>query len=202
MEFDQLVETSIPWIIGVVFLISLALLSWAFRSWQLPTLAVILNGLVVSSAMGLLSLVWKISTGNSINSVTPVVIFAIVFGLSIDYMVLMASRMREEFTKSHKHVESITRGVSKTSRLVISAAIIMIGVFLSFMVAEISIVRELGLGLAMAVAIDALIVRPFLLPSTITLLGPKIWASAETKTRKQGGENIESGSGRSESMAF
>lgn len=202
MEFDQLVETSIPWIIGVVFLISLALLSWAFRSWQLPTLAVILNGLVVSSAMGLLSLVWKISTGNSINSVTPVVIFAIVFGLSIDYMVLMASRMREEFTKSHKHVESITRGVSKTSRLVISAAIIMIGVFLSFMVAEISIVRELGLGLAMAVAIDALIVRPFLLPSTITLLGPKNWASAETKTRKQGGENIESGSGRSESMAF
>lgn len=181
LEFDQLVETSIPWIISTVFLISLGLLSWTFRSWRLPILAVILNGVVVSSAMGLLSLIRKLSTGGSINSVTPVVIFAIVFGLSMDYMVLMATRMQEEFSKYQKHSDAIVMGVTKTSRLVISAAIIMIGVFLSFMIAQISIVRELGVGLAIAVAIDALIVRPFLLPAAVKLLGPRVWGSAKSK---------------------
>ena len=177
-DFDRLVESSIPWIIGAVILISLALLGWAFRSWRLPALAVVLNGLVVSAAMGLLSFIWKVVTGDSINSVTPIVIFAIVFGLSMDYMVLMASRMKEEFVKTTRHKHAIALGIIKTSRLVISAAIIMIGVFLSFMVAEISIVREIGLGLAIAVALDALIVRPLLLPSVLTLIGPSVWGGS------------------------
>ena len=181
-DFDRLVAESIPWIIGVVLAISLALLSWAFRSWRLPLVAVILNGLVVSAAMGLLSGLWRAFTGGSINSVTPIVIFAIVFGLSMDYMVLMASRMKEEFFAGANHTQAIALGVSKTSRLVISAAIIMIGVFLSFMVAEISIVRELGLGLAMAVAMDALIVRPLLLPAVLKLLGSRAWGSPRLTT--------------------
>ena len=163
-------------------LISLALLGWAFRSWRLPILAVALNGLVVSAAMGLLSFIWKAVTGDSINSVTPIVIFAIVFGLSMDYMVLMASRMKEEFVKTARHRHAIALGIAKTSRLVIFAAIIMIGVFLSFMVAEISIVREIGLGLAMAVAMDALIVRPLLLPSVLTLIGPSVWGGSPSIT--------------------
>lgn len=174
-DFDRLVESSIPWIIIAVILISLALLGWAFRSWRLPVLAVVLNGLVVSSAMGLLSLIWKASTGDSINSVTPILIFAIIFGLSMDYMVLMASRMKEEYVTTPHHKHAIALGSMKTSQLVIFAAIIMIGVFVSFMVAEISIVREIGLGLAMAVAMDALIVRPLLLPSILTLIGPSVW---------------------------
>lgn len=184
-DFDRLVEKSIPWIIGVVLAISLALLGWAFRSWRLPLLAVLLNGLVVSAAMGLLSGLWRVFTGESINSVTPIVIFAIVFGLSMDYMVLMASRMKEEFTAGADHTQTIALGVTKTSRLVISAAIIMIGVFLSFMVAEISIVRELGLGLAMAVAMDALIVRPLLLPSVLKLLGSRVWGSPRAEAVPQ-----------------
>lgn len=181
-DFDRLVESSIPWIIAAVVLISLALLGWAFRSWRLPVLAVALNGLVVSAAMGLLSFIWKAVTGDSINSVTPIVIFAIVFGLSMDYMVLMASRMKEEFVKTTRHRHAISLGIAKTSRLVIFAAIIMIGVFLSFMVAEISIVREIGLGLAMAVAMDALIVRPLLLPSVLTLIGPSVWGGSPSIT--------------------
>lgn len=181
-DFDRLVESSIPWIIAAVVLISLALLGWAFRSWRLPILAVALNGLVVSAAMGLLSFIWKAVTGDSINSVTPIVIFAIVFGLSMDYMVLMASRMKEEFVKTARHRHAIALGIAKTSRLVIFAAIIMIGVFLSFMVAEISIVREIGLGLAMAVAMDALIVRPLLLPSVLTLIGPSVWGGSPSIT--------------------
>ena len=176
-DFDSLVANTIPWIVAAVLLISLALLGWAFRSWRLPVLAVLLNALVVCAAMGLLSLLWRTTTGESINSVTPIVIFAIVFGLSMDYMVLMASRMKEEFNAGAGHTEAISLGVLKTSPLVISAAIIMIGVFLSFMVAEISIVRELGLGLAMAVAMDALIVRPLLLPAALTLIGPRVWGT-------------------------
>jgi len=114
------------------------------------------------------------------------VIFAIVFGLSMDYMVLMASRMKEEFINGAGHNRAITLGVSKTSRLVISAAIIMIGVFLSFMVAEISIVRELGLGLAMAVAMDALIVRPLLLPSVLSLMGLRTWGVSRANSTSAG----------------
>lgn len=186
-DFDRLVERSIPWIIGAVLVISLALLGWAFNSWRLPLLAVILNALVVSASMGMLSFIWRVLTGDSINSVTPIVIFAIVFGLSMDYMVLMASRMKEEFSAGATHVEAIALGVTKTSRLVISAAIIMIGVFLSFMVAEISIVRELGLGLAMAVALDALIVRPLLFPSVLRLIGSSVWGVPWAEPARQKG---------------
>ena len=165
---------------GFVLLISLLLLGWAFRSWRLATLAVVLNGLVVSAAMGCLSLLWKAVTGEAINSVTPIVVFAIVFGLSMDYMVLMASRMKEQFASGSTHRDAIAEGVAHTSRLIICAAIIMIGVFLSFMVAEISIIQELGLGLAMAVALDALIVRPILLPATLALLGEKVWGKTQS----------------------
>lgn len=176
-DFDALVTTSIPWILGAVVVVSLVLLGFAFRSWQLPLLAIAMNTMVVGSAMGMLSFGWQAVTGESVNSVTPVVIFAIVFGLSMDYMVLMALRMREEWRSGRGHEEAITIGLRRTSGLVISAAVIMIGVFLSFMVAEVSIVRELGLGLATAVALDALIVRPLLLPAALAVMGPGVWGS-------------------------
>ncbi|MEJ4098913.1 MMPL family transporter [Corynebacterium mastitidis] len=175
VEFDRLVENSIPWVVSIVAILSLVLLGWAFRSWFLPFLAVLLNALVVAAAIGLLSFLWRIFTGSPINSVTPLVIFAIVFGLSMDYMVLMAARMKEEWVRGRDHAMAIAVGVQKTSRLVISAAIIMIGVFLSFMVAKISIIQELGLGLAMAVALDALVVRPLLFPAILGIVGERVW---------------------------
>ncbi|MFZ2562459.1 MMPL family transporter [Corynebacterium variabile] len=178
-EFDELVEGSIPWVIGIVVIISLALLGWAFRSWVLPVLAVVLNALVVAAAIGLLSAGWKLITGDAINSVTPLVIFAIIFGLSMDYMVLMASRMKEERLAGKGHADAIAVGMRKTSGLVVSAAVIMIGVFLSFTIAKISIIQELGIGLAIAVALDALIVRPFLLPAVLALLGDAAWGKVD-----------------------
>lgn len=174
-DFDRLVTRSIPAIVAVVMLVSLLLLGAAFRSWLLPVVAVTLNAVVVAASMGLLSAGWRITTGAAVNSVTPVVIFAIVFGLSMDYMLLMASRMREEWRAGGGHRSAVAVGLRRTSGLVISAAVIMIGVFLSFTVAEISIVRELGIGLALAVAMDALVVRPFLLPAVLLLIGPRIW---------------------------
>lgn len=175
VEFDRLVENSIPWVVSIVAILSLVLLGGVFRSWFLPFLAVLLNALVVASAIGLLSFLWRIFTGSPINSVTPLVMFAIVFGLSMDYMVLMAARMKEEWVHGRDHAMAIAIGVQKTSRLVISAAIIMIGVFLSFMVAKISIIQELGLGLALAVALDALVVRPLLFPAILGIVGERVW---------------------------
>ena len=177
-EFDDLVTTSIPWVIGIVVIMSLALLGWTFHSWMLPILAVLLNALVVASAIGMLSMGWTSITGDAINSVTPLVVFAIVFGLSMDYMVLMASRMKEEWHAGRSHRAAISVGMRKTSGLVMSAAVIMIGVFLSFTIAKISIVQELGIGLAIAVALDALIVRPFLLPAILALIGHRVWGMA------------------------
>lgn len=174
-DFDLLVATSIPWIVGAVLVISVLLLGWTFRSRWLPLIAVALNALVVSAALGILTLLWRWWHSESINSVTPVLMFAIIFGLSMDYMVVMVSRMQEEYAHHPQHLTAISRGSAKTARLVLSAAIIMIGVFLSFLVAEVDIVQQLGIGLAIAVALDALIVRPFLMPATMAALGPRIW---------------------------
>ncbi len=174
-DFDLLVATSIPWIVGAVLVISVLLLGWTFRSRWLPLIAVALNALVVSAALGILTLLWRWWHSESINSVTPVLMFAIIFGLSMDYMVVMVSRMQEEYAHHPEHLTAISRGSAKTARLVLSAAIIMIGVFLSFLVAEVDIVQQLGIGLAIAVALDALIVRPFLMPATMAALGPRIW---------------------------
>ncbi|QCX27372.1 MMPL family transporter [Nocardioides jishulii] len=182
-DFDALVESSIPVILVAVLLLSLVLLGFAFRSALLPVVALGLNALVVLAALGLLTLVWQEVVGEPINSVTPILMFAIIFGLSMDYMVLMASRMKEEYVLGASHPLAIARGSERTSRLVSAAALIMIAVFMSFMVAEVSIVRQLGLGLAMAVVLDAGVVRPFLMPSTLFLLGPAVWGARRTSGR-------------------
>lgn len=182
-DFDRLVEKTILPIIATVALISLALLGRAFGSWRLSLLAVALNALVVAGALGALAWGWQGATGAPINSVTPLVIFAIIFGLSMDYMVLMVSRMKEERRAGASHERAIKIGLHRTSGLIISAALIMIGVFASFTVAEISIIRELGLGLALAVALDALIVRPFGLPAILTLAGERVWGREATGER-------------------
>ena len=174
-DFDDLVEKSVPWIVLSVAIVSLILLGFAFRSAWLPVIAIALNALVVAAAMGTLTFAWKAITGESINSVTPIVMFAIIFGLSMDYMVLMANRMKEEHMRLGNHRAAILEGSQRTARLVTSAAVIMIAVFLSFLVAKISIVRELGTGLAIAVFFDAFIVRSFLMPAVLAAVGDRVW---------------------------
>ncbi|HEY0889505.1 MAG TPA: MMPL family transporter [Nocardioides sp.] len=174
-DFDAMVTTSIPWIVLSVVVLTIALLGLAFRSVWIPILALGLNGLVVGASLGFLTALWKVVTDENINSVTPIVMFAIMFGLSMDYMVVMASRMKEAYVEYGDHDRAITEGGRRTAGLVTSAAVIMIAVFLSFLVAEISIVRQLGIGLAVAVFLDAAIIRPFLMPATLSLAGPRIW---------------------------
>lgn len=174
-DFDAVVSTSLPVIVLAVALATIVLLTRAFRSWRLPLLALALNAIVVATSLGILTLVFQDGLGVPINSVTPVLLFAIMFGLSMDYMVIMISRMREHYLAHGDHTAAIVEGLRRTAGLVNSAAIIMVAVFASFGTAQISVVRQLGLGLATAVILDAVVIRLILMPAALRLLGPKVW---------------------------
>jgi len=179
IDFDKVVVGSVPAILVLVALATLLLLSWAFRSWRLPLLALALNALVVSASLGVLTVVFQWMFNSPVNSVTPLLLFAIMFGLSMDYMVIMISRMRELYLAGHSHTEAVAGGLHRTAGLVNGAALIMVAVFASFGTAEISIVRQLGLGLATAVTLDAVVVRVLLMPAVLRVIGPKVWGRAE-----------------------
>jgi RND superfamily putative drug exporter len=176
VDFDKIVLHSAPVIIGVVSLATFVILTLAFGSLLLPLLALAFNVLVVAGSLGALTLIFQDGLNRSINSVTPLLLFAVMFGLSMDYMVIMISRVREaKFDDGLPHPEAVRYGLRQTAGLVNGAAIIMIAVFLAFLTAKISIVAELGAGLAIAVALDALIIPLALMPSTLLLIGDRVW---------------------------
>lgn len=186
-DFDRLVVHSVPLVVGSVALISFLILLLAFRSALLPLLALGFNVAVVSASLGFLALV----SGNhdhSINSVTPLMLFAVMFGLSMDYMVIMISRMREMYLGGVSHREAVLGGLARTAGLVNGAAAIMAAVFLSFTSAQISIVRELGISLAVAVILDAVVVRRLMMPTALLLIGDRLWGG---KSRRISGASAD-----------
>lgn len=191
VDFDRLVTRSIPLIVLVVALLTFVLLGFAFRSWVLPLISLVLNGLVVGASMGLLTLLSQDVLGRDINSVTPVLVFAVMFGLSMDYMVIMITRMREEFANTGDHLVAMSEGMRSTAGLVNSAAAIMIAVFVSFLSAKISVVQQLGVGLAIAVFLDAFIVRMFLLPAVLRLFSGKVWGLRHITAAPPGGQGVQ-----------
>jgi RND superfamily putative drug exporter len=174
-DFDNAVVKSFPVVIVAVALATFALLTFAFRSWRLPLLALALNALVVGSSLGILTLVFQGTLDTPINSVTPLLLFAIMFGISMDYMVIMISRMRENFLEEQDHDHAVTAGIKNTASQVNGAALIMVAVFVSFGSAKISVVQQLGLGLATAVILDALVIRLLVMPAALRILGPRVW---------------------------
>lgn len=146
----------------------------AFRSVLLPLLALAFNTLVVGGSLGFLALT-SADGDHVINSVAPLMLFAVMFGLSMDYMVVMISRMREEYLAGHEHRTAIMTGLARTAGLVNGAAVVMVAVFFAFLSAHISIVRELGVSLAAAVLLDALVIRRLVMPATLLLIGPRVW---------------------------
>jgi RND superfamily putative drug exporter len=173
-DFDDLVLRSAPLVVLSVALLSFLILLYAFRSVLLPLLALAFNIAVVGASLGFLALL----TGNadhSINSVTPLMLFAVMFGLSMDYMVIMISRMRETYLGGASHREAVLGGLARTAGLVNGAAAIMVAVFASFTSAQISIVRELGISLAAAVILDAVVIRRLVMPATLLLIGDRTW---------------------------
>lgn len=173
VDFDETIVGSIPAIAAIVLTLTFIMLALAWRSILLPLLALVFNLLVVGASVGLLTLVQRAISDVPLNSVTPILLFAVMFGLSMDYMVIIMSRMRELYRNGLDYEQAVLQGAARTRGMINSAAVIMIAVFLSFMTAQISIVREIGIGLAIAVALDAVVIRMLVMPSILRAIGSR-----------------------------
>ena len=183
-DVNTQLRDKLPLFIGVVVAISFLLLMMVFRSVVVPLKAAAMNLLSIGAAYGVLVAVFQWGWGSSliglegptpITSIIIVIMFPILFGLSMDYEVFLLSRIREEFVRTGDNVESVARGLAGTGRVITSAALIMIVVFLSFVASPVPSLKMLGLGLATAILVDATLVRMVLVPATMALLGNANW---------------------------
>ena len=175
LDFDETLIGALPTIALLVFVATFVLLVVAFRSVTLALLALAFNALVVGASLGALTLVQSATSDVPLNSVTPVLLFAVMFGLSMDYMVIIIARIAETVARGGDFGSAVGEGLRATRPMINSAALIMIVVFLAFMTGHISIVREIGLGLAIAVALDAVVIRTVVLPSVLRAIGPRVF---------------------------
>jgi putative drug exporter of the RND superfamily len=184
VDFTEKVAGRMLWLIGAVVLLAFILLTGAFRSLLIGVKAAILNLLSVGAAYGVIVAVFQWGWGSSlvgidekvpIPSFVPMLMFAIVFGLSMDYEVFLLSRVREAWTATEDSHRAVAIGIGATARVITTAAGIMIVVFLSFVLADDPTVKMLAVGMAVAVLIDASVVRMVLVPSVMTLLGDRAW---------------------------
>jgi RND superfamily putative drug exporter len=180
---DQLGDT-LPVFIGAVLVASFLLLMLVFRSVVVPLKAVLMNLLSIGAAYGVLVAVFQWGWGSSliglegptpITSLIIVIMFPILFGLSMDYEVFLISRIREEYDRIGDNTEAVARGMAGTGRVITSGALIMIAVVLAFVASPVPSLKMLGLGLATAVLVDATLVRMVLVPATMALLGRANW---------------------------
>ncbi len=183
-DFGNAVSEKLPLFIGVVVLLSALLLTIVFRSVLVPLKAMVMNLLSIGAAFGLIVAVFQWGWGASLIGVDstgpiisffPVFLFAIIFGLSMDYEVFLMSRIHEEWEHGKDATAAVTRGLALTGRVITAAAAIMITVFLSFMIGDNRIIKLFGLGLASAVFIDAVIIRSVLVPAVMQLFGARAW---------------------------
>jgi RND superfamily putative drug exporter len=183
-DFNDALISHVPYVFGFVMLAAFLLLLVVFRSLVIPIKAILLNLLSVGAAYGVMVLVFQKGLGESllgfhsngaIEAWIPAFLFVILFGLSMDYHVFILSRVREAFDSGMDTGDAVAHGVKSTAGTVSSAAIVMVAVFAIFAtMADISM-KELGVGLSVAVLIDATIIRGVLLPATMKLLGDRNW---------------------------
>jgi uncharacterized membrane protein YdfJ with MMPL/SSD domain len=183
-DFASQLTSRLPLIFAFVFALAFALLLVTFRSIVIPIKAIILNLLSIGAAYGVLVLVFQdgrlesLLGFTSIGGVTnwlPLFLFVVLFGLSMDYHVFILSRVRELYDRGMSTDEAVKQGISTTAGTVTSAAAVMVGVFAVFLTLSFLDFKELGLGLAVAVLIDATIIRGVLLPASMKLLGDWNW---------------------------
>jgi RND superfamily putative drug exporter len=170
----------LPYFFGIVIGLSFLLLAMAFRSVLIPFKAALMNLLSIGATFGLLVAFFEwgwlgIAQEGPIESFLPMMLFAILFGLSMDYEMFLLSRIREDYVRTGDTGDAVAHGLSATARVIAAAAAIMVAVFLSFGLSSERSTREFGLGLAIAVFIDATVVRLVLVPSTMELLGRWNW---------------------------
>ena len=183
-DMSDQVKDRLPLFIAAVVLMSFLLLVVLFRSVLVPLKAALLNLLSIGAAYGVLVMVFQWGWGKDliglestvpIISFIPMFMFAVLFGLSMDYEVFLLSRVREEYNASGDNEASVIRGISSTARVITSAALIMISVFLGFVLGADPLTKMMGLGLATAIFLDATVVRMVLVPATMKLLGNANW---------------------------
>ena len=183
-DMGERVTDLLPWFIAAVILLSFVLLMLVFRSILVPLKAAILNLLSIGAAYGVLVAVFQWGWGAGliglestvpIVSFMPMFMFAILFGLSMDYEVFLLSRVREEYLLTGDNERSVIHGIASTARVITSAALIMISVFLGFVLGDDPAIKMMGLGLATAIFVDATIVRLILVPATMKLMGDANW---------------------------
>jgi RND superfamily putative drug exporter len=182
-DFLDLVYRWFRWLLVAVLAATFVLLMRAFRSIALPVKAIALNLLSIGAAFGLLVLVFQRGGGewagltpyDQVEGWIPVFLFAMLFGLSMDYEVFLVSRMREEWDRGATNEDAVVLGLTRTGRLVTAAGLIMFAAFMGFVAGTLVGLQQFGLGLAAAILIDVTIVRALLVPSAMTLLGRWNW---------------------------
>jgi len=180
-----------PWLVLAVLVVSYLVLLRAFRSVVLPAKAVVMNLLSVGATYGVLVLAFQHGWGRhvgfgqtpQIDGWIPIFLFALLFGLSMDYEVFLLSRIREEWDRRHDNDEAVAYGLEHTGRIITAAAIIMIAAFGGFVAGSFPALKEFGLGLSAAILLDATVVRAVLVPATMKLLGRWNWFLPERVRR-------------------
>jgi len=189
-DFTELIRSNLPLVIGFVVLFTFIVMLISFRSPLIAVATVALNLLSVAAAYGLLVAIFQthrfdnilgITTNGAIVAWVPLFLFVILFGLSMDYHVFVLSRIREERRAGASVSNAIVHGVGKTGGVVTSAAVVMVAAFAIFATLSTLEMKQLGIGLAAAILIDATVVRGVLLPATLRLLGARAWAPARRR---------------------
>ena len=184
IDYRQLADTWLPIVFVFVLALSFCLLTVAFRSVVLPAVAIALNLLSVGAAYGLIVLVFLDGVGRDLLGFTeveviaawlPLFLFAVLFGLSMDYTVFLLSRIRERATEGSGTKEAVAYAVGSTARLITGAALIIIAVFVGFAAGDQVEFQQMGFGVAVSLLIDATVVRLVLLPAVLALLGERTW---------------------------
>ncbi len=183
-DFADYMGDRMPLLIGVVLLLSFLLLMVVFRSLLVPLKAVVMNLLSIGAAYGILVAIFQwgwglealgVDRSGPIEAWVPMFLFAIVFGLSMDYEVFLLSRIREEYDRTRNNAVAVADGLASTARVITAAALIMFCVFGAFALGDDRQLKLFGLGLGIAVLLDATIVRMVLVPATMELLGDRNW---------------------------
>ncbi|HTW99869.1 MAG TPA: MMPL family transporter [Acidimicrobiales bacterium] len=185
IDFSNVLAGKLPLFVIVIVVLAFLLLAAVFRSLLVPLMASVMNILSIGAALGAITAAFQFgwlrpvlgfATAGPIEVYLPVMMFAVLFGLSMDYEVFLVSRMHEEWIKSGDNETAVTRGQAETGRVITAAGLIMILVFLSFsLINNALVIQEFGIGFAVAIVIDAFVVRTVLVPSLMHVVGKRNW---------------------------
>ena len=183
-DFSHILSQKLAQFVGIVVILAFLLLAAVFRSLLIPLVASVMNLLSIGAALGVMTATFQYGWGKvplnlakagPIDVFVPVLLFAVLFGLSMDYEVFLVSRMHEEWVKNHDNAFAVERGQAETGRVITAAGLIMVFVFASFVFGGARVIEEVGIGFASAVLLDAFVIRTVLVPAVMHTLGRANW---------------------------